>query len=303
MNAYVEDLFSYLERFETRPDEFDTEAFLQTYNGVYTVFEALTKQRDKAIELDHFFVDKIKQIAPSKSGLRLLTIQLLISFFEAEADIDGQSNKGYLYCRSLREIKQDVPYFERHLIPMLFNDAGLTGNVKLHRFFLDEIARYLNKYGSRLDGDLTPETFDGLSDPMKFLVLARRRLLIGTDLLKDRSSLEFHLLQVKAFPKLAAKHKTHREHLSEWKYLQTDSFWTKLTGWFGEFTGKLGGAFSSWKYFRLVIRQRNAAYLTYTIIMILSILLAIYVPMKWTSYSGDKLQGLEDHATELQQGN
>ena len=59
MSAYIEDLFQYLDRFETRAAEFDTEAFLQTYSGVYALFGVLREQRDKAFETDSFFLERI----------------------------------------------------------------------------------------------------------------------------------------------------------------------------------------------------------------------------------------------------
>jgi len=300
MKTYIEDLFVYLDRFETKATEFDTEAFLQTYSGISTVFEALREQRDKAVEIDQFFLAKIKQTRLDKSDLRLLTIQLLITYFEVQADTDGRSNQAYLYCRNQREIKQDVPYFERNLMPMLFADGALNWNLQLNTFFLEEIARYLNRYGSAVPADTTPEAFDALSEPSRILLLARRRLEFGNDIVKDRTMLEFHLQQVNAFNKLSQRGRVHREHLNNWGYLQTTSIWTRLSRWMREFAGKAGGVFSNWHYFRLVIRQRNAAYVLYVVVVLLCIGLIVYVPIKWKSYAGEKLQQIEQHASELQ---
>jgi hypothetical protein len=301
MNTYIEDLFAYLERFEQRQDQFDTEAFLQTYNGVYTVFQALRQQRDKAVELDNLLLDHVRKDPLNKSDLRLITTQLLISFFEAEADIDGQSNKAYLFCRSMREIKQDGQYFETHLVPLLFRDAALNFNLQLNTFLLNECARYINRHSHRFDPDMKPEAFDRLSEPSKYLLLARRRLELGNDLMKDRTSLEFHLQQVNALNKLAMRSRTNREHLAQWGYLKESHFWAKIAQWFGEFFGRIGGSFSSWKYFRLVTRQRNTAYVVYTLVILLSIFVIIFVPMRWSSYGQEKLQQLNSHADSLQQ--
>jgi hypothetical protein len=93
MNKYIEDLFLYLDRFENQKDQFDSEAFLQTYNGVFTVFQALHEQRAKAVEVDNQLLERVKRVSPAQSDLRLLTTQLLVPFFELEADIDEQSNK------------------------------------------------------------------------------------------------------------------------------------------------------------------------------------------------------------------
>ena len=300
MNTYIEDFFAYLDKFEARAG-FDSEAFLQTYNGVYTVFGAMRDDRPKAIELDQLFVTRIKQTPLGQSDLRQLAVQVLISFFETEADIDGQSNQGYLYCRSLREVRQDVPYFESHLVPLLFREGALGGDQRLVAFFLGEIARYMNRYGHRLDAELKPEMFDAMTEPSRYLHLERRRLAMGKDLATDRASLEFHLLQVNAFAKMAARGKVQRALLSDWGYLRTTSFWSKLATAAHEFIGKLGGAFSNWKYFRLVMTQRNSAYLTYSVVIIICIILAIYIPMKWKSYSDSKFEQLNSHAQELQQ--
>ncbi len=302
ISSYIENLFTYFERFESNASQFDTEAFLQTYNGIYAVFQALRKERDRAVEIDQYFLTKIRSTPLSKSDLRQITIQLLISYFEVESDVDGQSNQAYLYCRGQREVKQEVPYFENHVVPLLFHDAAMANNFKLNTFFLNEIARYMNRYGSPLHGDTAPEAFNRLNDSSKFLLLARRRLELGRDLATDRTTLEHHLMQVGAFQKLASRGKVYREYLSGWSYLTSKNFWGAVAKWFRELFARLGGAFSSWSYFRLVLRQRNAAYFFYSIIIIVAILAAIYIPVRWLDYSGNRLQQLEQHATELQGG-
>ncbi|MCK4655385.1 MAG: hypothetical protein KAT85_00085, partial [candidate division Zixibacteria bacterium] len=55
IKTYVEDLFKYLKTYEKNYSQFKTEAFFQTYNGIYAVFQALQQQRDKAVELDYIF--------------------------------------------------------------------------------------------------------------------------------------------------------------------------------------------------------------------------------------------------------
>ena len=42
IKSYINDLFKYLDKFENRYDEFKTEAFVQTYNGIYAVFTTLS---------------------------------------------------------------------------------------------------------------------------------------------------------------------------------------------------------------------------------------------------------------------
>ncbi len=302
MSAYIEDLFQYLDRFETRAAEFDTEAFLQTYSGVYALFGVLREQRDKAFETDSFFLERIQHINLTKSDLRLLTIQLLITYFESEADVDGQSNRSYLYCRGLREVKQDITYFENHLVPLLFAEGSLNWNFRLNAFFLNEIARYMNKFGKRFETEISPEAFDALAEPAKFLVLARRRLALGEELLKDRGSLEFHLQRIDAFSKLGSRGRAQAEYLSDWGYLSTAGFLSKVRMWLTEFTGKLSGAFSSSRYFRLIMMQRNPAYLFYSAFIIICVLMTIYITSLWNTYSGEKLQQFEQHAQELRSG-
>jgi hypothetical protein len=299
---YVEDLFKYLRTYEKDYSQFKTEAFFQTYNGICTVFQALREQRDKAVELDYVFLDRIREAPLKDSDLREITIQTLITFFESEADTDGRSNQAYSHCRGLRAVKQDVPYFERHLLPLLFKEGSLKGNFRLNSFLLNEIARYLNKFGKRIDVDLTPEKFNALSDPMKFLELARRRIELGDGLLKDRESLEFHLLRVDAFTKLKAKGKPLRLHLSEWNYLKKRDFWSRVGNWFAEFFGKFRGAFSSGRYFRLVLSQRKPAYLVYSMVAILFLIAAIAVPILWSKHAGERLHDFKERATEVQKG-
>jgi len=302
MKEYVEDLFKYIDIFEKNYSSFKTEAFFQTYNGIYTVFQTLREQRDKAVELDYYFLDRIREKPLSDSDLRQLTIQILITFFESEADTDGRSNQAYSHCRNQRKDKRDVTHFENQLLPLLFKEGSLKGNFRLHSFLLHEVARYINKFGKRLDVELTPEAFGALPEPMKFLELQRRRIELGTDLLKDRESLEFHLQRVDDFPKIAAKKRVYKQYLSEWGYLKKRDFWSKVKSSIGELFGKLGGAFSSSRYLRLILSQRRPAYLFYSLIIILFLVIAIGVPMFWSKYKAEKLEQFKERATQVQRG-
>ncbi len=301
METYVKDLFKYLDVYENKYSEFDTEAFLQTYNGIYAVFQALREQRNKAVEIDRFMLEKIKLAPLTGSDLRQLSIQILITFFESEADTDGKSNQAFSYCRGLRAVKQDVPFFENHLVPLLFLPGALNNNSQLNAFFLNEIGRYINKFGKSINAALTPEEFDSMSMPMKFLELGRRRLVLGNDLLRDHGSLEFHLQRINAYEKLAKNNKLNEYYLSEWQYLTRTSFWAKVAGFFREAGAKIKGVFSNWRYFRLVISQRNPAYLFYGLIIVIFILLAVLVPRTWNDYADDKLGELEKRSTIIRQ--
>ncbi|MCK5125864.1 MAG: hypothetical protein KAR42_06380 [candidate division Zixibacteria bacterium] len=302
IKTYIDDLFRYLDTFENKSTEFETEAFLQTYNGIYAVFQAFRKQRDKAIEVDQYFLQRIQKEPLTSSVLRQLTIQVLITFFESEADIDGQSNKSYLYCRDLRASKRDIAYFEEHLLPLLFRDGGLNNNFRLNSFFLSEIGRYLNKFGRDVNAGLSPEAFESMSVPQRFLELMRRRLSLGPDLLSDRNSLEFHLHRVDAFSKLSGKSGVGEQYLKKWNYLKTTSFWDKVTGALSEIGGKIKGTFASFTYFKLVITQRTAAFFWYSVIALFFVFLSIYVPMKWVSYSDEKLEQFNNKAAVIQRG-
>lgn len=302
IESYIDDLFNYLDIYKNRQSEFKTEAFLQTYNGVSAVFNTLRQQRDEAVQIDLYFLDKIKATPLADSDLREITIQVLITYFESEADTDGQSNKAFSYCRGLRTVKQDVPYFENYLMPLLLKERSLKDNFKLNLFFLDEIARYINKFGRPFNPHLTPEEFAAKNSPLKLLELARRRQQLGKDLILDRNSLEFDLKRLGVFNKVSEKNKLIAQYLDEWKYLEKSDFLSKLKNWLSEFGGKIGGAFTSFKYFLLVITQRKAAYLFYSLIIILFLLLAVYIPSKWRENSQTKFEQLQKRASEIPSG-
>ncbi len=299
IKSYIDNLFTYLDTYENRAAEFKTEAFLQTYNGAYALFQALAQQRDKAIDVDQFFLAKIQQLPLTASDLRLLTTQLLITYFEAEADIDGQANRAYMYVRSQREIRQDSPFFENHLLPLLFRDGALHNDFQLNKFFLNEMARFINKFGKPLQTNVTPESFGGMSEAMKLLELARRRSKLGNDLLADRTSLEYDLQRLNVYNKLADKNKLLKAYFGEWKYREKSSFWAKVGNAFSTFFSKIGGAFSSWRYFRLVVTQRNAAWAYYGFIILLFIFLAIYVPRTWIKYNQKLYENMQHRAMQM----
>ncbi|MBD3401927.1 hypothetical protein GF420_03450 [candidate division GN15 bacterium] len=300
IKTYIDNLFAYLDRFENSYEQFETEAFLQTYNGIIAVFQALRQQRNEAIEVDQYFLSKIRQNPLTSSDLRQLTVQVLITFFESEADTDGQSAQAYGHVRGLRPVKQDIPFFENHLVPLLFADGGLNNNFRLRKFLVDEIARYMNKFGRKLQPNLSPEDFQALSDPLKILELARRRRELGEQLIADRDSLEFHLQRIEFFNKLGARNRLLDQFLREWDYIKTTDFWAKVKTAVGELGGKIRGAFSSFGYLRLILTQRNPAYLLYGVVIVLFIFLAIYVPLAWQDHTNDKLHEFQERANTLQ---
>ena len=113
MKSYIDDLFKYIDTYENNYSQFETEAFLQTYNGIITVYQTLRGDRNQAVEVDYYFLDKIKLQPLTSSDLRQLAVQVLITRFESEVDTDGRSNQAYSYCRNLRPVKQDVPFSKR----------------------------------------------------------------------------------------------------------------------------------------------------------------------------------------------
>lgn len=298
VKKYLEDLFRYLDAFEKEGGRFETEAFLQTYNGIGAVFQALRQQREQAVEVDRYLLDHIKKGPLNSSDLRLLTLQMLVTFFEVEVDIDGQSNKAFTYCRGLRPVKQDVPFFEDHLLPTLTKPGALSDNFRLNSFFLGELARFMNAYGKPLDPNLTPEAFAAMSQPQKLLQLQRRRLQMGPGLLEDRGTLEFHLARVQAFDKMIERDELARKYLREWGYLSESSFWARVREALGEAAGKAKGAFSNWRYLKLVLTQRRPAYLFYAFIMVLFVFLAFWIPSQWMNYEQQRLEQFQQRAIE-----
>lgn len=299
IKTYIEDLFRYLETFENNYAKFETEAFLQTYHGIIAVFQALRQQRNDAIAVDQFFLEKIKQAPLTSSDLRQLVVQVLITYFESEADTDGQSAQAYTYCRGLRPIRQDIPFFDNHLVPLLFDEGSLNNNLRLKTFLLSELGRYMNKFGRRLQENISPEDFQAMSNPMKILELQRRRLHLGENLITDRNSLEFHLQRIDFFNKLGERSKLCDHFLRQWDYLKTTSFWSQVKGALGLVWGKVRGAFSSFGYFRLTVTQRNPAYILYAVLIVLFVLLAFYVPTKWQDYGDQQREQFEQHSHEL----
>ncbi len=301
VKANIEKLFVYLDAFESQPAAFETQAFIQTYNGVRAVFRVLREQRDQAVEVDYTFLDFIKQVPLTASDLREITVQILICYFEAEADVDGRTNQSYSYCRGQRPVKQDVPYIEEKLAPLLFRERALNNNEQLHGFMLDEICAFLNTHGRSLKADLTPEEFDRLKDPIKMLVLARRRHQFGTALLNDRSSLEFDLHRVNAFHKLGSKNRAFEQYFKNWNYLYKPSFWTRVKTTITELGGKGRGIFSSFRYTRLVFSQRGPAFVKYVVFIVFWIVLAILVPRWWLEHDDSQLQKMNQRVQNVGQ--
>ncbi len=299
MKPYIDDLFKYIDTYESNYSQFETEAFLQTYNGIVTVYQTLRGDRNQAVEVDYYFLDKIKLHPLTSSDLRQLAVQTLITRFESEVDTDGRANQAYSYCRNLRPVKQDVPFFEKNLAQLLFTEGSLNNNYRLNAFLLQEMAAYINKYGKSVKSDMNPEEFDGLSDPLKMLELQRRRLALGMNLAKDRTTLEFHLQRVATFNRIGTKGRLYDHYLTQWGYLARTTLWARFNNWLKDLGAKFRGAFQSFGYFRLLSTQRKLAYLTYTLLMVVFLGLALGTIQFWKSYEEKKLDEFQKKATEL----
>lgn len=302
MKSYIDDLFKYIDTFENDHAQFKTEAFLQTYTGIVNVFQTLRTDRNQAVEIDYYLLDKIKLSPLTSSDLRQVTIQILITRFETEADTDGRSNQAYTYCRNLRPVKQDVAFCEGNLVKLLFVDGSLNNNHQLGSFFLGEIGSYINKFGKSVNTDLSPESFEALPDSLKVLELQRRRLALSTDLVKDRTSLEFHLQRVEVFSRMGSKSKIMESYLKDWDYLAITTFWSRVAGFSAELGTKLKGAFSSFGYFRLLSSQRSLAYFVYMFVIVLFLGLAIGIPSWWNGKAERKLVEFQERANSLHEG-
>ncbi|MCK4538971.1 MAG: hypothetical protein KAV42_09270 [Candidatus Krumholzibacteria bacterium] len=298
ITTYIEDLFKYLKDYESDYSTFEAEAFFQTYNGVCAVFQALREQRDKAVEVDRVFLEKIKQRPLNSSDLRQLTVQIIISFFESVADTDGQSNRAYMYCREFRNVKRDVAYFETFLMPLLTREGSLNNNFKLNHFFLKEIGRFIRTFGSSSAKEVNFEDFKGMPVYQKLLTLHMRRAELGDGVANDRDSLEHHMRNTGVFDKLKHEGSLPESYLREWNYLIEESFMDRLKESLSEAWGKLKGFFSSFNYVRLALAQRYSGYMFYGLIMVLFILLAFLVPKKWMSYSQSRLAEFEQRVEE-----
>ncbi|MBN2183972.1 MAG: hypothetical protein JW746_01460 [Candidatus Krumholzibacteriota bacterium] len=301
ITSYIDDLFKYIDDYEKSYSSFEVEAFFQTYNGICAVFQALRQQREKAVEVDRVFLEKIKRGPLNSSDLRQLTIQVLISFFESIADTDGQSNRAYLYCREFRNVKRDVPYFEDSLIPLLMRDGSLYNNFRLNSFFLKEIGRFITNFSSGWNIEPTFEDFKGFSDPMKLLTLYIRRLKLGTDLAKDRNSLEFHMQSVGGLAKLRQSGDLYEQYLLEWGYLSDESFFDRVKKSLIVLWSNFKGLCSNFNYLRLALAQRYSAYLFYSVVIIIFLLLAIIVPGRWNRFTEKKLAEFENRVDQTEE--
>jgi len=294
ITSYIEDLFKYINGYESDYASFEVEAFFQTYNGIGAVFQALREQREKAVEVDRVFLEKIKQRPLNSSDLRQLTIQVIISFFASVADTDGQSGNAYLYCRELRNVRQDKPYFETVLMPLLAREGSLNNNFKLNYFFLKEIGRYIRKFSRGFSAEVNFEDFKGMPVHQKLLVLYLRRSELGEDIINDRDSLEFHMRNVGVFEKFRQESPLAESYLREWDYLPHGlSFMDRLKQFLAVVGGKFRGSFSSFNYVRLSLSQRYSAYLFYGLMIAVFVFLAAFIPLQWNKYTDRKLAEFE----------
>jgi hypothetical protein len=300
ITSYIEDLFKYINSYENDYASFEVEGFFQTYNGIGAVFQALREQREKAVEVDRVFLEKIKQRPLNSSDLRQLTIQIIVSFFESVADTDGQSGNAYIYCREFRTVRQDVPYFETVLMPLLAREGSLNGNFKLNHFFLKEIGRYIRKFSRAFSADVNYEDFKGMPVHQKLLVLSLRRAELGEDIGNDRDSLEFHMRNVGVFDKLRQESPLAESYLKEWDYLPHGlSFMDRMKRFFAIIGSKLRGS-SSANYVRLSLSQRYSAYLFYGLMIVVFVFLAVFVPLQWNKYTERRLERFKAHVEETQ---
>jgi hypothetical protein len=298
----IDTLFRYVAEFEGRSPQFQTEAFMQTYHGIRAVFKSLVQDRNQAVETDYIFLDHVQRTSPGTSPLRNITAQVLISFFEAEADPDNRSNQAWSYIRSLRPVRPDAIYIEQHLASDLTTPDALHGDLQLSMFLLEQMADYMNKYGRPLDPALTPEAFSALDDHLKLLMLCRRRLELGPALLSERSSLEFALERTGALRGLSESSGLYSACLTRWGYLQESTFWSRVLGVIRPMIAKTKGLFLSTRYTRLLFSERRPAVFLQVFIILVWIALAVLTPVLWRHQNDKHLEELDVRKARVQQG-
>lgn len=292
ITAVIDDLFRYVQDYETESGGFNVEAFINTYNGIKAVFQPLREQRRDAVEVDQLLLERIRQVHLSKSDLRQLTIQVLLSYFNAIANTDGTTNKAYYACRQMRKIPMDVRYFEEELMPLLTREGSLKGHLDLNRFFLEQIGKYIKEYGGSFKGNVTPEEFKGMPIQSKILILYLRRLELGNALVRDRNSLEFHMRRESGeFEKMTKSYSIADYYLdSQWKYIEKIGFWTRVKGFVGLAWARFRGSLTSMDYVKLSVAQRPPAYIYYLLIIVIFLFLALAIPLVWSNYRNSELE-------------
>lgn len=305
-------LFGYIETYE-RGEDFAVEDFISYFENVLSHLRLVRDQNNLEIikAVDNTLIlhyDKVPFTTPrGGTDIRYFTAHILATLFTILLPMSSQFHHAYRFCQKLRQKRSDLDFIELELVPHLFDKNILKNVDDLRYYFLAKVAEMQNLYNHpMLLDDPGYQDFDKLLEiptPMLFLYLVRRQMMMDSkNLLQDKNSPEYKLLEYGAISRLADSFQICKDILYKMGYLEAElSLTDRLKQIISNTFKFVAGTIKVPRYASYIFKKSGGNYICFTVTVVVIIVILFSIFQWLDNYNEKKLKNFEQRIESLDQ--
>lgn len=303
-------LFGYIDDYESG-DKFEAEEFINYFENVLAHLKLVRDQNNLDIikGVDDTLVsqfDRVPFTTPfGGTDIRYFASHILATFFPVLIPMAAQFQEAYRFCLKLRQKRSDLDFMESELVTHLFDKNILKRAGDLRYYFLTKVSEMQNLNNDPiLLEESRYQNLDKLREiPSSTLLLSLRRRQLQLDhkeLLQDKNSPEYRLMEYGNFSRMAESNPIHQEILYKMGYLKAklpvgDRLWRILMN-IAQF---LAGIIKVPRYIFFIFSRSRSNYIYFTLTIILLILILVNIFQWLGDYNKKKLNNFEQQIESL----
>jgi hypothetical protein len=303
-------LFGYIADYESG-GKFETEQFVNYFENVLSHMKLVRDQDNldiiKSVDdtlLTQF--DKVPFTTPfGGTDIRYFTCHILATFFPVLIPMSAQFQESYRFCLKLRGRRSDLDFMESELIPNLFVKDILKRSNELRYYFLSKVSEMQNANNDPVIlNNPIYQNLDKLREiaPSKLLLSLRRRQLKTEykELLQDKTSPEYRLMEYNVFSKLADSNLIYHGILHKMGYLKAElPIADRLKRILGDLIRFISGAVKVPRYMIYVFNKSRGNYIYFTLTLLIIVIILVSIFQWLGSYNDKKLNTFEKKIESL----
>jgi hypothetical protein len=303
-------LFGYIDDYEGGA-KFEIEEFINYFENVLAHLKLVRDQNNLDIikGVDDTLVtqfDRVPFTTPfGGTDIRYFTSHILATFFPVLIPMSAQFQEAYRFCLKLRQKRSDLDFMESELTFHLFDKNILKRSGELRYYFLTKVSEMQNLNNDPIlleESDY--QNLDKLREiPPSTLLLSlmRRQLQLDSrELLQDKNSPEYRLLEYGVFAKMAESNLIYREILYKMGFLKAkSSFGVRLRHILLNFAQFIAGIVKVPRYIAFTFSRSRSNYIYFTLTLILLILILVNIFQWLGDYNKKKLTNFEQQIESL----
>jgi hypothetical protein len=303
-------LFGYIDDYEGG-GKFETEEFINYFENVLAHLKLVRDQNNLDIVkgVDDTLVtqfDKVPFTTPfGGTDIRYFTSHILATFFPVLIPMSAQFQEAYRFCLKLRQKRSDLDFMESELTSHLFDKNILKRSGDLRYYFLTKVSEMQNLNNDPvLLEDSHYQNLDKLREiPSSTLLLSLKRRQLQLDsreLLQDKSSPEYKLLEYGVFAKMAESNLIYQDILFKMGYLKAKlPVGDRLRRIVLNITQFMAGIIKVPRYILFIFSKSRSNYIYFALTIILLILILVNVFQCLGVYNEKKLSKFEQQIESL----